>query len=308
VDSQKGYVPKIQGAIMADYVPVASKEINLSADRLSTNATFDAVLSKPTSGMDMYKLTIKLRISLQQAYQLPPVVMDGNDKPFWIKPWTGPEWHTFVNGVQGQANLWNNRFWLKPPSDFTDYDLEIMSTNSSFRPYIACELDVDFNADNADAHKTITVYNLDLAKITGNQDSNTFRSDTLHYDSLDATPWVTRYLDDAGNPVKHYTVAHEIGHAIGQPHIGVMRKTPLCQMSMNVGGLDGQNASVCYANDLPDLGGNVMGGGGLFTVDNGISWKWAILMLSGKAVYQDWQVLASKPSKAGEFVTRMASA
>jgi hypothetical protein len=288
---------------MADYVPVSTSEINLSKDRISTGATFDAVLSKPTSGLDMYKLTLKLRLRMQQYYQVPPVVTDANGDPFFIRPWTGPEWHAYINALRTQADLWNDQFWLRPPGDFTDFDLEIMSTNRSFRPYIACELDVDFNADRADAHRTIDVYNLDLSKITGSKDSGTFRSDSMHYDSLDGTPYVTEYIDDGGRPMMHYTVAHEIGHAIGQPHIGVMKKTPLCQFMMNAAGHEGQNSGICYGDDQPNLGKNIMGGGSAFSEVNAISWKWAILMLTGKP-YLNWQVLTSKPSGAGEWVTR----
>src|SRR5262245_42103868 len=129
---------------MADYVPVATSEMVLSKDQISTGATFDAVVSKPGSGMDMYKLTLKLRLRMQQSFEASGVVKDASKEEFYIQPWTGPEWFVFITGCQRQAILWNDRFWLKPPPEFTDYDLEIRGTNSIFRPYIACELDVDF--------------------------------------------------------------------------------------------------------------------------------------------------------------------
>jgi hypothetical protein len=284
---------------MAGYIPVIAKEINLTADQISTDATFDAVLSRPVSGMSMYKLTLKLRIRLQQAYPS-SVINDFNDTPFSLRPWTAPEWQTFVNGAKAQANLWNNQFWLKPPPSVTDYDFTVWGSDRRFRPYIACELDVDFNADKADAHQVIEVYNLDLSQIPGTKDSGTFRSDSLHYDSLDTVPWVTTYRDKNGAQVMHYTIAHEIGHSIGQPHIGVMRKTPLCKLAMHFGGDDGQNWDACYGGDQPSLGMNVMGGGGTFTDDNAISWVWAMLWLRNNSP-EYWQVLTTRPAAEGEW-------
>jgi hypothetical protein len=292
---------------MPTYETVVAKEMNLSADTLSTQASFDAVLSKAPAPLEyMYKLTIKLRFRLQQSYPF-PVITDASGNPFWIRPWSTTEWQTFVNGAKTQANLWNNRFWLKAPPGFGDYDIvHEFSGNAPktiFRPYIACELDVDFNADKANAHRTIDVYNLDLAKITGAQDSGTFRSDAIHYDSLDHIPYATPYVDSTGAQIMHYTIAHEIGHAIGQPHIGVMRKTPMCLLQMGLSGLDGQNAAECYAGDQPSLGKNVMGGGGAFTEDNAISWRWALMFLRGNPYpYENWQVLTSRPSTEGELI------
>jgi hypothetical protein len=305
---------------MPNYVTVAQKEVKLSADRISTRATFDVVLSKPDSGtpgvtrMGMYKLTIKLRVRLEPSARVFPVVNDASEPPkaFAIRPWSGTEWQTFVNGAKAQANLWNNRFWLVPPPTVKDYDYTHIDAASRFkvvhrRPYFACELEVDFNAGQADAHRIIEVYNLDVAKITGKKNSGTFRSDAMHYDSLDTTPWITNYLNSDGKTMMYYyTIAHEIGHAIGQPHIGVMRKTPLCELEMNLAdmgyGGEGQNSDSCYAGDNPSLGRNVMGGGSAFTEDNAISWLWCIRFLRGNPS-ETWQVLTSKPSTEEALVS-----
>jgi len=122
------------------------------------------------------------------------------------------------------------------------------------------------------------------------------------YDSLDTVPYASPYLDSAGAPIMHYTIAHEIGHAIGQPHIGVMRKTLLCAIEMVKDSFDGQNAPACYAGDQPSLGKNVMGGGGAFSEDNAMSWIWALLYLRGNPPLEYWQLLTSRPSAAGEII------
>src|SRR5438552_17939675 len=143
---------------MATYTTVMAKKMSLDKDHLSTKASFEAILSSAAPLELMYKLTIKLRICFQPLYTTPPRVGDANGNPFWIRPWTPSEWQTFVNGARAQANLWNNRFWLKPPPGFRDYDIaHDFSGNyakSVFRPYIACELEVDFTANEADADRT----------------------------------------------------------------------------------------------------------------------------------------------------------
>jgi hypothetical protein len=295
---------------MPNYVEVAKTSLNLSADRLSTSASFDAVIYKPGAGgymHDMWKLTLKLRFRMQQAYPSPTVKdLDGHE--FAIKPWTATEWQVFVKGAKTQADLWNKRFWLKPPSKVKDYDAPLMGSSSLgyFRPYFACELEVDFNANVSDAHRTINVYNLDLSKIKPkDQDSDVFRSSALIYDSLDTVPWATKYKDEYGNPIMHYTIAHEIGHAIGQPHIGVMRRTPLCELDMFLSDVglndEGQNSDSCYASDQPSLAKNIMGGGGTFSDDNAISWLWAIRFLRGNPIEDNWQ-LVKNPTSVGEPV------
>jgi hypothetical protein len=297
------------------YVQVAEKTIHFSRDRLTTGATFDVVLSKPDPSFQwndasMYKLTIKLRFCMQQAYPGPQVKEFGsNGATFDLKPWDATDWRIFLDSAKAQANLWNNQFWLKPPPNMTEYDLPVRFSGpevlSYLRPYVECELEVDFNASKANAHYAIDVYNLDTSKITGNKDSGTFRSDSLHYDSLDGIPWRTKYRDDRGHPIMHYTIAHEIGHAIGQPHIGVLRQAPLCVAAMNVedlgGGGDGQNAAACYADDIPDLGKNVMGGGGAWSADNARPWLYSMMFLRDNRP-EYWQILTTKPARDVESV------
>jgi len=280
-----------------------------TSDGGSVPARFDCFLYKPDGGFDQLKLTIKLRINLRQlAPRLLPLVLDAGDKPFWTSPWDSPSWKRFLNAASAQADVWNRKFWLIPPANFTKFDNSVYgSPDKVFRPNIQCQLDVDF-APSSDAHATIDVANLDLSKLVGKtQNSGTFRSHSLLYDSLDGTPYVFSF--EGGTPNYHYTIAHEIGHSIGLDHIGVMRKLPLCDLAIALENVDqrllpptltgGTNAYYCYGSEQGmKHAGNIMGAGSNFAVENAVPWQWSAALLHAKlggGGMAFWQVVTANP-------------
>ena len=84
------------------------------------------------------------------------------------------------------------------------------------------------------------------------------------FDSLDKIPWVVPFQDDRGKTntkEKRYTIAHEIGHALGLDHIGVIMKTPYC-MEMATYYYGGSAFSFYYGQAAPQwMGANAMGKG-----------------------------------------------
>jgi hypothetical protein len=248
---------------------------------------FDSVLKPSHTPVHNHTLEIHLKMFLDK-FNPPPfhpkawIVTDWDGKPFIVGPWSHSEWVRFVQGFQRQANMWNDKFWLTPPAGFDR--LDIKSGARTIRPNVYCHLDVKLVGSAAQAHQTIRVVNLDAkfaaAAYGGTEaqvDRATFRSDAGTYDTFDArTP-----------SAAHSTIAHEIGHALGQAHIGVTIHDRACDVAIlldrtvpdaNKNRIPaafqrGSASNACYGQfAAPKYSGNIMGFGNGFDEVNAQPW------------------------------------
>lgn len=265
---------------------------------------FDSYLGGSIHYTQNHVLRLILRVFLHPV-QNQTVALDSKKRDFPIRNWSGKEWAEFKGQFWKQAVKWNNRFWLVPPRHFAVKDVK--SGGRALRPNIRCALDVEIASSVTKAHRIIDVVNLDIKGVkeeyTEHPTSGTFKSNSKKYDSLDIKPRNTSYEDDQGelHTIKDYnTITHEIGHAIGLPHIGVLKARPQCTLAIkkhkegdrNVAShlARGANAEVCYGEfDSLGLAENIMGLGTKFEPVNARPWIKTAAMHTN-TLERDWSV------------------
>ena len=266
---------------------------------------FDSYFGRNSHPTQNHSLKLFLRINLQPVnHQL--TAKDSIKRSFAIKDWKTDDWYNFTKQFERQSYLWNNRFWLIPPKNFTLFDFK--QGNRTTRPNVQCLLITEITNSPSNAHRTIDVVSLDVDAIKkqrhiGNVGSGTFRSNEHHLDSMDIKPRDVTYEDDQGveHTIKnHYTVAHELGHAIGLDHVGILKSRPQCTfaIALKKNGIKnvsshlrrGANADVCYGEfDSPGLAENIMGYGTRFEEVNAQPWIERAAMHTN-TVARDWKV------------------
>ncbi|NOT47763.1 MAG: hypothetical protein HOP17_08430 [Acidobacteria bacterium] len=270
---------------------------------------FDSYLGKSSHPTQNHVLRLYLRVFLNPINKRSSAI-DANKRSFPIKDWTPRGWEKFTNEFAKQSRLWNNRFWLIPPRHFNIMDA--LNGSHFIRPNVMCYLDTQtVNAPGA-AHRTIDVFNIDVDEVKRRDDLDDdkpflgkFRSDSHHLDSTDINTGKRTYEADDGEEYtvkNHYTMAHEVGHALGLSHIGVLMKSEKCGLAMKFSKEKknpkdiplhlrrGKNAQVCYGEyDVAGMAENIMGLGYKFEAVNAAPWTKRIAMHTN-TLAGDWRV------------------
>jgi hypothetical protein len=267
---------------------------------------FDSYFGKNSHHTQNHALQLLLRVYLKPLNT--KIATDLKKQNLPAKNWTSDEWMNFTSMFKRQSHLWNNRFWLIPPKYFALLDDK--SGGRAKRPNIACRLITEVTNSPSNAHRTIDVVNLDVEAIKEqmeiNPTSGTFRSSAHHLDSLDVKKRNPVYEDDRGveHTIKnYYTIAHEVGHAIGLPHIGVLKGTANCSLAISLRKQGrrnvaerfkgGSNAAVCYGRyDSLGTAENIMGLGTKYEEVNAKPWLERVAMHTNTRA-GDWKVSLS---------------
>jgi hypothetical protein len=271
---------------------------------------------------------ITLRIYLQKINSPPTTKTDSNGQAWPIKAWTDTQWAAFQLMVKQQAQDWDKRFTLVPKNYMAHYVANpggkkspcLWSANGklysepTFAVNVECKFMLQLLNSPSGADRVIDVANLDTAHPAftsfllagGKADSKTFRSNALLYDSLDGIATQFSIPDNIGHmqSITHKSVQHEIGHALGLPHIGVTMKTAKCLDAKakaeshtpvsDPHASGGKNSEYCYGyGESADIAKNVMGFGIQFAAVNAEPWLTAVCDQTGTKA-EHWEVVVDK--------------
>jgi hypothetical protein len=151
---------------------------------------------------------------------------------------------------------------------------------------------------NGPGDADLTIYN---TRIAGPQDTFTLRSSMGggigFLDSGDLLPGaIYSHAPGTAAPAVigvSYTIPHEVGHAIGLPHIGIQTQYQPCLYAMAQNGAAGMGATQCYQGASPDDTYNIMGMGWLTSVKNSLPWLYRAPQHTG-TLLADWRVRKGK--------------
>jgi hypothetical protein len=209
---------------------------------------FDSSLELPTSGDPRHNaiLRITLRYRLRFAdskNRVPGVIVDiensarakdGTGFAHYIEDWDGPSRTAFTKLMWVSERIWTFKFMLITPKTYREFDFAHSVPGQFVRPNVMCALRME--PDGGNPHINVTA-----VRVSG---PTTFRSSTSHVPPHDM-------LLEEGDP-RLPVLGHEMGHALGMPHIKAMLGDAACKLD--------DNAPRCYGETAQEMA-NIMGTG-----------------------------------------------
>jgi hypothetical protein len=205
-------------------------------------------------------------------------IKDADENWHIIAPWAAGEFDLWATQALKQVNAYwngnkgNGQLWLKTPDYVSALDWP--TAKPTHRPNVWCRFQAQRVYSAAEAHIKVRVVRLPVQ-----QDNPLyFRSRMTLWDSADL---MSVSFASAGSNRRFYTAVHEVGHCIGQRHVGEVQSLPSCTMMSQANG--------CYGS-YSDHAVNVMGLGDRIQPANAITWQKRIVrhFPQDPSCWEDW--------------------
>jgi hypothetical protein len=242
-------------------------------EKVSNNA-FDSLLELPTSGDPNHNamLTIILRYRLVFAdgrNRAPGVIVEREGTPrardskgfaHSIRDWDDKARAEFTQAIWRAEKIWNLKFLLFPPLDYSEFDFPHPHPGWYVRPNVMCLFRME---PWGSPHIKITA-----VRVTSPVEFVSFTRPAPPRDMVidDLAPW-------------RPTLGHELGHVLGMQHIKALTGDAAC--------IADQNVPRCYGETKHELA-NIMGGGQTLWPLNAEPWLDRIALHTGTSKAR-WQ-------------------
>ena len=180
------------------------------------------------------ELTLVLKLHLNKVTRASQAtIQDANGTTFQVLDWTTDGWARFKRNFQAMGqSFWSGKFWLVPPHNIPE--LQYTLGSRTYQCNVWCRVRIEVQETAAGAHQTIQAVR--VRSNGGAMTSGTFRSHAQLYDQYDLG--LGTYVRN-GRTYMQRTFIHEIGHALGLPHIAQMTANSACPAANT-------NADACY--------------------------------------------------------------
>jgi hypothetical protein len=282
-----------------DYKVSGETTVHPIAGPACFNSFFDSSRASPTQNA---KLTITLRVKLRKVVagtfsdfiRWPAGSPTGSVKNAWDNSWVPcmdwPDvlWIAFIDVFKKEAEwFWsasspmfgNQGFCLIPPADWDG--LAVPSDKPTHRAHVDCDFFINWASGDDDAHVVVQVAFLApgaprigcwINSGRVNQPGRGF----LTYGDLFGVGNCNQALPDGTLlPCQTgYPIPHEIGHAIGLPHPGMMRENSTCMTQLKKDPAHwNQNIPPCNTGDTVEEGSCIMSYGRNIMEYNVLPWS-----------------------------------